>query len=342
MNKIFRVIWNVSLQCWVVVSELTRSYGKRKSESRQAKRTRLASISVLSGLAMLGSGVGGNSNWTDGSGNVNSNYSTNFAVFQGTPDRVTVDNSLGQVGVTGMQFMTNGYRISGDELALNETTSGGGYSVIRVGDGTVAGSNYSATIDSILSGTVRLSKTDLGNLILTGDNTYSGGTNIAGGTLQLGDGTTNGSILGDIVDASVLALNPANGTTMALSGVISGAGSLRMTGAGTALLTGGNTYTGGTTISSGTLQIGDGSTNGSLPGNVVNNAALVLMPKTGSMLSYTGVISGILICFCAGLLVMWNAHNPPKTVFSVCLCASWLAYLKGCGHVHFSIPLCAR
>ncbi|MEG0868268.1 MAG: autotransporter-associated beta strand repeat-containing protein [Hafnia sp.] len=238
------------------------------------------------------SGVGGNSNWTDGSGNVNSNYSTNFAVFQGTPDRVTVDNSLGQVGVTGMQFMTNGYRISGDELALNETTSGGGYSVIRVGDGTVAGSNYSATIDSILSGTVRLSKTDLGNLILTGDNTYSGGTNIAGGTLQLGDGTTNGSILGDIVDASVLALNPANGTTMALSGVISGAGSLRMTGAGTALLTGGNTYTGGTMISSGTLQIGDGSTNGSLPGNVVNNAALVLMPKTGSMLSYTGVISG--------------------------------------------------
>ncbi|MDA8481057.1 autotransporter-associated beta strand repeat-containing protein [Citrobacter sp. Awk 4] len=244
------------------------------------------------GTGIWNTGVGANSNWTDGSGAANSAYSTNFAVFQGTPGTVTVDNSQGQVAVTGMQFMTDGYRINGDEITLNETTANSGYSIVRVGDGTAAGSSYTATIDSILGGLTGLSKTDLGTLILTGSNTYSGGTNISGGTLQLGDGTTNGSIQGNVANAGTLALKPASGTTMALSGVISGAGALRMIGDGTAILTGANTWTGGTTISSGTLQIGDGTTNGVLPGNVVNNAALAFMPTTGSTLNYGGVISG--------------------------------------------------
>ncbi|EMF0716275.1 autotransporter-associated beta strand repeat-containing protein [Citrobacter freundii] len=244
------------------------------------------------GSGIWNTGVGANSNWTDGSGVANGAYSTNFAVFQGTPGTVTVDNSQGQVAVTGMQFMADGYRISGDTIVLNETTSGSGFSTLRVGDGTAAGSSYTATIDAILDGFTGLSKTDLGTLILTGANTYTGGTNISGGTLQLGDGTTNGSVLGNIANAGTLALKPASGTSMAVSGVVSGSGALKMIGTGTAVLTGTNTYTGGTTISSGTLQIGDGTTNGALPGNVVNNAALVFMPKTATTLNYGGVISG--------------------------------------------------
>ncbi|WP_312284314.1 autotransporter-associated beta strand repeat-containing protein [Yokenella regensburgei] len=244
------------------------------------------------GDGIWNTGVGANSNWTDGAGAANGAYSTNFAVFQGSPGTVTVDNSQGQVAVTGMQFMADGYRIIGDTIALNETTSGSGFSTLRVGDGTAAGSGYTATIDAILDGFTGLSKTDLGTLILTGANTYTGGTNISGGTLQLGDGTTNGSVLGNIANAGTLALKPASGTSMAVSGVVSGSGMLRMIGTGTAVLTGANTYTGGTTISSGTLQIGDGTTNGTLPGNVVNNAALVFMPKTATSLNYGGVISG--------------------------------------------------
>ena len=62
-------------------------------------------------------------------------------------------------------------------------------------------------------------------------------------------------------------------------GVISGTGSLTKSGTGTLTLTGDNTYTGGTTISAGTLQIGNGGTTGSVAGNIVDNAALVVQPQ---------------------------------------------------------------
>ena len=60
-----------------------------------------------------------------------------------------------------------------------------------------------------------------------------------------------------------------------LASDISGTGTLTKIGAGTTTLTGANTYSGTTTISAGTLQIGNGGTTGTLgSGNVVNNAAL--------------------------------------------------------------------
>jgi len=53
------------------------------------------------------------------------------------------------------------------------------------------------------------------------------------------------------------------------------AGSLQQNGTGITVLTGNNTYTGGTTISAGTLQDGSGGTTGAIAGNINNNAALV-------------------------------------------------------------------
>ena len=56
--------------------------------------------------------------------------------------------------------------------------------------------------------------------------------------------------------------------------MINGTGPFTKNGAGTLGLSGANTYTGGTTISAGTLQIGNGGTSGSIVGNVTNNADL--------------------------------------------------------------------
>ena len=55
-------------------------------------------------------------------------------------------------------------------------------------------------------------------------------------------------------------------------------------------LTGSNTYTGGTTISAGTLMVGSGGTLGVLPGNTLDNSALVF--NHADTYTYPGAISG--------------------------------------------------
>lgn len=99
-----------------------------------------------------------------------------------------------------------------------------------------------------------LTKAGAGTLILTGASRYSGGTTIAGGTLQLGDGGDRGSIAGNVVNQGTLAFNRSD--TVTFGGDISGAGALRHLGSGTTILTGANAYLGGTTVDNGTLRAG--------------------------------------------------------------------------------------
>ena len=98
-----------------------------------------------------------------------------------------------------------------------------------------------------------LTKAGAGTLILTADNSYSGGTIITGGTLQLGDGGATGSITGHVANDGTLAFNRSDVSTFA--GTISGSGGLRQMGPGTTVLTGENSYGGGTEIAGGTLQV---------------------------------------------------------------------------------------
>jgi len=89
---------------------------------------------------------------------------------------------------------------------------------------------------------------------------YSGTTTISGGTLQIGNGGTTGSLnpLSSIVDNAALAFNRTDTITQGthFNSVISGAGGILQKGiGGTTILTGANTYSGNTTISNGTLQL---------------------------------------------------------------------------------------
>src|SRR4029077_3322356 len=127
-----------------------------------------------------------------------------------------------------------------------------------------------------------------GTTTLTGATTYTGGTTISAGTLQVGAGGTTGSIVGNVLNNGVLALNRSDATTF--DGVISGTGSVTQVGTGTTTLTGTNTYTGTTTISAGTLQLGNGGTTGSIAGNIVDNSALVI--NRSNAVTLAGVISG--------------------------------------------------
>ena len=247
----------------------------------------------------------GNNHWADASGVANVAYADGaFAVFMAAPGTVTVDNSLGAVTTSGMQFASNGYRIVGDALTLT-----GAQATIRVGDGTARGAGQTSTIAAALNGSTRLVKTDLGTLILSGANGYTGGTAINGGTLQIASDANlgaaaaglgfNGGTLRSTADiATTRAVDLVGngsfltdtGTSLTLGGAVSGAGLLAKDGGGRLILTGANSYTGGTTISAGTLQIGDGGTAGSITGDVTNNATLAFNRSNAVTLS--GVISG--------------------------------------------------
>jgi autotransporter-associated beta strand protein len=143
-------------------------------------------------------------------------------------------------------------------------------------------------VTGAISGTGQLTKTGSGALVLIGTNTYSGGTTISAGTLQIGNGGTSGSIVGNVTDNGTLAFDRSD--TVAFGSVISGTGSLVQLGSGTLVLTGTNTYSGGTTISAGTLQIGNGGTTGSITGNVTDNGTLAF--NRSDAMTFDGVISG--------------------------------------------------
>lgn len=221
---------------------------------------------------------GGNDNWTNANGTVNAAYSDGaFTVFGGTGGTVTVDASLGQVTAAGMQFAANGYTIGGDEIALTDPQS-----TIRVGDGTTAGAGFTATINAALSGATQLVKTDAGTLVLGGTNSYTGGTLINGGTVQIAADANLGAASGDLMlDGGTLAtsanvtsarnivmagngtISAASGTTFTFDGLLSGTGMLTNAGAGTLRLTGDNSGFGGSTRVEGTMIV-----NGSLCGDV--------------------------------------------------------------------------
>lgn len=145
-----------------------------------------------------------------------------------------------------------------------------------------------ASYAGLLSGAGGIEKTGAGILTLTRDQSVTGTTTISGGTLRLGNGATTGAVGGPIVDNAALVINRSN--TLGFAAPISGTGSVTQAGAGTTIFTADNSYAGGTTISAGTLQLGNGGASGSVVGNIVNNAELVA--NRSNTLNLTGNISG--------------------------------------------------
>lgn len=228
------------------------------------------------------------------------------------------DNSAGNLVLNGATLKHTGTTTSSDRLftlggfgatidnegpgTLNLTNAG---TIGLTGSGpivlTLTGINAnSGTLGSVLTdgsgGATSLVKQGTGTWILTGSNTYTGGTTINSGTLQLGNGGPTGSLynLGSIVDNSMLIFN----STVAQSyydfnnDTITGTGNV-IVRSGKVLAVSYNPYTGWTEIDAGAVFEPCYYESGVLLSSVVTNNGTLLFARLDSGIAgYAGDIFG--------------------------------------------------
>lgn len=159
--------------------------------------------------------------------------------------------------------------IDGGILAAKDAASLGTGDVTITESATLALSQ--GTLDNNVTGGGKIVKTGNDELIVTGDNTYSGGTTITGGTLTADHADSLGT--GDIDNSGVLQVGEGE-----LENTLSGSGALVKTGTGELTLSGDNTYSGGTTIDDGVLIAANVN---ALGGGDVDNAGTLKLDAEG-------------------------------------------------------------
>ena len=240
---------------------------------------------------------GKNQNWNGSTGLLNLNGT-------GSGNGALINN-------TGTSTLTPGT----GSIVLQSNSSIGGTGNIVVAGGTGA--------NGAISGTFALTKAGTGRLTLSSANTYSGGTTLTAGTLQLGNAAALGTgaltIISGSLDSSVANLINANNNTqswngdftfvgtqnlnlgtgavtpnanrqvtvtantLTVGGVIGGTFNLSKMGAGTLSLAGTNTYTGSTAIGAGTLAIASTGTLANTAISATGTGTLAVKPGTGTV-----------------------------------------------------------
>lgn len=297
-------------------------------------------VNAIAGNVTLGGGIG-----ATGSGGVlrlqasNQIADTSIIYLDGN-----VTNSRGGLRLNGFSETVGGLVSlnTGGGLVDNFVSSTNGVLNINVASGQTY--DFSGQIRD-QGGTLALIKSGSGTQIISsssplGNNSYTGVTQINGGTLQVGNslalgssgnisfgggtlrytsGSASGTDYSGRIKSSGSAINlDTNGQIVTMAGTIDNSNTAGLTklGAGTLVLADANTYTGTTTITTGTLQIGNGGSTGSLSSSsgIVNNGSLVFNRSntvtqgtdfTGSPISGSGSITqnG------SGKLVLWSSNT---------------------------------
>jgi fibronectin-binding autotransporter adhesin len=233
---------------------------------------------VLSGTNTYGGGT------TLGAGRLNLNSSAALGTGSLTiAAATTLGNSSGSAVTlnNNAQFWNGSFTFAGGSdlnLGTGAVTLGAS-PVLSVSAGTL-------TVGGAISGNYGLTKDGSGWLRLSGANTYNGATTVSAGTLQVGVGGIAGSLSAvgalSIGSGAVLAFNQTD-TVVQGTGfgpVISGAGSVMQLGSGTLVLSGTNTYSGGTTLGAGRLNLNSSAALGT--GSLTIAAATILGNSSGA------------------------------------------------------------
>ncbi len=221
--------------------------------------TLAAVVSGTGGLTKTGSGLltlSGTNTYAGGT-------TINGGILQ-----ISADANLGEA--SGSVTMAGGTTLElANGVTMDRTFTLNGDATIQTDEGT-------STISKVISGDGGLTKAGEGALVLEGVNTYKGGTSINDGVLQVGSDDNLGASTGnlsfnggelqitgsDFKSNREIALQAAGGTidtlmnSPELAGDITGTGGLTKIGLGKLTLSGTNTYSGGTSIEQGILQIG--------------------------------------------------------------------------------------
>ncbi len=201
--------------------------------------------------------------------------------------------TLGNAGPSAITTLSNLTLVSGT------IRSGGNASSAINSNGTLT--LQSGTISAPVTGQAAIIKTTAGTFLLSGNNSYSGGTTVSAGTLRLaGNGTlgsggiqiSNGeldlggkslansisSLTGGLVSNGTLTANGGNFAVSegTLSASLAGTNGLMKTGNGSVLLNASNTYSGVTTINAGTLQANASNALGSTANITVHGGSLLV------------------------------------------------------------------
>lgn len=211
--------------------------------------------------------------------------------FAGT---VRTSNNNDFTGATfgGVVFNSNAgsFVLSGNALTL----SGGVYNdctnaqtmtmplTLASGGGLFSAGSGGLTVNGAVDGSQALIKDGNSSLILSGSNTYSGGTTIRAGSVQVGVGGTSGTFgPGPVAMSSGTQLTLNRSDSVTFSNVLSGAGTIyKMTG-NTATFSGNSTFSGTVQLASGGFAVngtmtgvGTGQQDGSSTVNWTANGAL--------------------------------------------------------------------
>jgi fibronectin-binding autotransporter adhesin len=276
---------------------LTTSGGTNTISNASGNVTISANLAGTNDLVKTGLGIvflSGNNSYSGGTliqegsttTNIGFGSSTYGVVLQANNALGTGPLTIGNATTTNARLALNGYNQTVSALSSGSVgtlvieangTGGGALSTLTVDQAT--DTTYSGFLrnNNTTSGQLALVKTGSGTLTFDGvDKSYTGGTTISAGTLQIGAGGGTGSIASPtIVNNSALVVDRTGSLT--LSGNMSGSGTLTKNGAGNLTLSGTNSFTGGTTINAGTLSLaGTQHGNNTISGNILVNSGALL------------------------------------------------------------------
>ena len=286
------------------------------------------------------------------SGSTANTYTGLTDVASGT---LTLSKTAGvdAIGVGGLQIDIGAFAVLGASNQIDDsatlTVNGsfdletysetiaqlGGGGTVTTGSGsvlTISGNTNSIFMGAI-GGTGGIAKAGNGTLTLFGVNTYSGGTAINAGTLQvhaddnLGNGSSNitfngGTLLfaSGFFTSREIFLNDGGGTfdtsnnSVSLTGLISstgtGVGTLTKNGLGTLDISNANSYTGATIINNGILRSSNSTSLGSSSLVTVNANGELELNGNGLIVNNSLTLNGGILCNLSGT----NTFSGPVTL----------------------------